>query len=361
MAEGIDGLNKRLLRNYVVVLSAFLVLLGDVIFVVTLPHLAHGSHVRDNLNMIGSTVFQVGAITLILEAVNFRRFATEEVPGALLTNDDFLRKLSPEELTAQLKRTSLAAFPHAGDIDSTIAWLSATLGAPARRNYSVDIALAVPPVLEQFADGRPSDLPPGVLCVGATISYRTDPNPYNHPLLINGDGLIHNVFTPVPEAAALTRRHRDGDLSEQDCQTWIRLVMKPELVLEIDGQREQIRLQPEIENVAVRDGRGGRLSIEFDLTCGYSLNPGERAWVTYTHRQLGNTHDAYVWTCSARTYDYAFRARGFEGFDLVPVANPASRSTVERLDLSNDEIRCVGLILPESTFAFTWSGGPDSA
>jgi hypothetical protein len=350
-------LYRALFRNYVIVTSLLLVVSGEVLFLLSLSTSGQTtSRVEASVNLAGNTLFQIGFIALLLEAINLKRWASEDILAGLLSNEDYLAKLSDRELTTQLKRVASVRFPHARDVHTTIDWLSSTLAAPTRSRYTVNIGLRKEPVVERFAGGGEGTVAP-TLCVEARCTYRTDENRSNRPVPINGDGVIHSFLSAVPATTALAERHRQRTLTDADRLRWIEHVIAPQIVLDIEDRQHRVEVVPEITNVVLREAATGRLWLSFDVTCSELLMPGESAWVIYTHRQLGERHDAYVWTASARTYNFSFRARGFTGYTLVPIANPVSQSSMQDLDVSSDEIRFDGLILPESTFAFTWSTG----
>lgn len=345
-----DGFYRSMMRNYVVSLCILMVLIGDIIFLLSFggktPLLA-------NLQLAGETLFEVGAIALILETINLKRWAKEEVVTSLTSSPDFLKKLSGDALTQQMKLAAKARFRNDPGVDDAVDWLMTTLRAPSRSRYRVELEPHLEPTPESF-DGRHFPLSPTVLNLQARCSYQTAVNRSRGAVPINGDGTIHSFFALVPDETELAGRYRARTLTTDDRMAWIWEMIAPQLEVKLEGQ-DWMKLEPEIRNVELAESPHHKISLKFDICCSLVLHPGQQAEVSYTHRQLAGTHDAYAWHASARTTDFTFLMRNFDDYTLVPVAGPASRSTIERLDLYRDEIRLVGLILPESTFAFAWS------
>jgi hypothetical protein len=102
-----SSLYASLFRNYVVVTSLLLVVSGEALFWMSLaPAGQPTSRLEANINLAGNTLFQIGFIALLLEAINLKRWANEEVIGNLLSNEEYLARLSDDELANQLKRVA---------------------------------------------------------------------------------------------------------------------------------------------------------------------------------------------------------------------------------------------------------------
>ncbi|MGW2716999.1 hypothetical protein [Streptomyces sp. NPDC001492] len=345
-----------LVREKALLISALLLISGSWLWLATLHQAGpDGSTASQYLNLLGNTLVQAGAVALILDLINLKRYATQELVAALLSSDGYLSQLSSLEQERHLKRAVRARFPNDGGVSQAVDWLVATLAAPPRSSYRAEIELSDQPAQERFADSAPP-LPDSVLRIKASFTYRTDANTSRRPVRINGDGVIHSQLIPIPANTELTRRFRAGQLSAEECLVWVRHVLQPSIKVVLPSHAVPLRIEPDLGGISLSDSSNGTLWLEFDVTCQQMLmQPGEQAWVTYTHRQLCNRHDNYVWRSSARTYDFSFRAIGFQDYQLMPIANLASQSTVSQLNLLNDEIRCSGMILPESMFAFAWS------
>ncbi|MDX6313940.1 MAG: hypothetical protein QOF44_3404 [Streptomyces sp.] len=345
-----------LVREKALLISALLLVSGSWLYIATLAKAGPGGPTAGQYwNLIGNTLIQAGAVALILDLINLKRYATQEMVGALLSNEEYLSRLSTLEQERHLKRTVQARFPNDGGTVQAVEWLVATLTAPPRSSYRAEIELSDEPAEEMFSDSAPP-LPDSVLRIKASFTYRTDANTSRRPVRINGDGVIHSQLIPIPANTELTRRFRAGRLQEEDCLVWVRHVLQPSIKVVLPSHAVPLRIEPDIGGISLSESSNGTLWLEFDVTCQQMLmQPGEQAWVTYTHRQLCNRQDNYVWRSSARTYDFSFRAIGFREYQLMPIANLASQSTVSQLDVLNDEIRCSGMILPESMFAFAWS------
>ncbi|GAA4103958.1 hypothetical protein [Nonomuraea soli] len=342
-----EGLYRGIVRNYVVSLCILLVLVGDIVFLYAIGDTPN--KLAANLEMLGETLFQAGAIALILETINLKRWAREEVVTSLTSSPDYLRKMSPDALTEQMRLVATARFKHDPGVDGAVEWLTTMLSAPARSDYSVELTPCRDVLSEPFEQDFP--LAASVLPLESRISYSTAPNLSRKPLPINGSGIIHSFFALVPHDTELTRRYRAGQLTFQQQMRWIEEMITPTLQVEVPGH-EREHINPEIRNVVLSESLHGKVSMRFDLYCSLQLHPQEKARIVYTHRQLAETHDAYVWHASARTTDLTFRMLNFDDYTLVPVFGPTSRSTI---GLYSNEIRLHGLIPPETTFAFAWS------
>ncbi|MFF3878683.1 hypothetical protein [Streptomyces sp. NPDC001978] len=346
----------KLVREKALLVSTLLLVSGSWLYLATLSKAGPGGPTAIQYwNLIGNTLIQTGAVALILDLINLKRYATEEMVGTLLSSEDYLSRLNSLEQELHLKRIARARFPSDGGVEQAVDWLVATLTAPPRSSYRAEIELSDEPAEERFTDSAPP-LPDSVLRIKASFTYRTDANTSRRPVRINGDGVIHSQLIPIPASTELTRRFRAGRLHEEECLVWVRHVLQPSIKVTLPSHPVPLRIEPDIGGISLSESSNGTLWLEFDVTCQEMLmQPGEQAWVTYTHRQLCNRQDNYVWRSSARTYDFSFRAIGFQDYQLMPIANLASQSTVRQLDLLDDEIRCSGMILPESMFAFAWS------
>lgn len=298
---------------------------------------------REGLGLLGTALVNTGAISLIFEFINLRKLVNEDIVEALLSDERYLSSLREDELVRQTNRFIRARYPHADDVgEATVGWLLSTISAPARRSYLLRVR-------------RHGETDP-VLDLDVQISYQTARNRSRRRVLINGDGVIDTLFKIIPENTEFARRCRgDSRLSDAELYDLACEMFRPTVEISTDGIRRWHSIRPEIERVGLMNGANDRLAIFLDITSDYELEPSEQASVRYTHRQLSSVNDAYVWSASALTNDFEMRLLGFDGYALIPIANPTAKSNIQSLDISDDTIRCSGTILPQSSFAFSWS------
>jgi hypothetical protein len=146
--------------------------------------------------LLGATLFQVGAISLILELVNLERLVGSKVPEALLEHG-YLEGLRDERLDDLIERAIHTRFAGIADDDVRLArrWLLESLSAPSRRGYTVTLErVRDEPIVEPFGGdgGQHSD----ALCVRVTYEYATDVNTTTKPIQLNGNGSCRCSATP---------------------------------------------------------------------------------------------------------------------------------------------------------------------
>jgi hypothetical protein len=108
-----------------------LIVCGLVTFVVFLGHPA-SDRWSESGKLIGATLFQVGAVSLILELVHLDRLLGTKVPEALLDHG-YLEGLRDERLDRLIERAIHARFPGIADSDVQLGrrWLLESLSARA--------------------------------------------------------------------------------------------------------------------------------------------------------------------------------------------------------------------------------------
>ncbi|MEY9836015.1 hypothetical protein ABH941_001233 [Streptacidiphilus sp. EB103A] len=355
---GRSGSLQGLVLQKAVLVSLLLLVAGSWLFVVT-TSVSQGPKLQQWVALIGGTLVQTGAIALIIDYVNMRSYATGEVVEAILSSEDFLRTLSGEEQIAHVRRALHARFRGDDGVDRAVEWLTVTLAAPARIRYAAKLTLLQEQITELFPDGEVL-VPDSVLRVRAEFAYTTSGNLSRRPELINGDGVIHTQIIPIPRTTELTRRFQAGELHSSEArEAWVRHVLQPKVWVKL-GQGDEAEIRPFVPRTRLSEAANGTVWLDFDITCDAYVQPGQQVSVVYSHRQLCHRRDSYVWRASARTYDFTFNARGFQEYRLLPIATPARDSDLTELEVLRDEIRCTGLILPESMFAFAWSPRVDS-
>lgn len=355
---GRTGSFQGLVVQKALLVSLLLLVAGSWLFFVSIFD-RDASSVRQYWNLIAGTLVQTGVIALIIDFVNMRSYATGEVVEAILSSEDFLRTLSSDEQIAHVRRALHARFRGDDGVDRAVEWLTVTLAAPARIRYAAKLTLLQEQITELFPDGEVL-VPESVLRVRAEFAYTTSGNLSRRPELINGDGVIHTQIIPIPRTTELTRRFRAGELHSPDArEAWVRHVLQPKVWVKL-GLGDETELRPYIPRTRLSEAANGTVWLDFDITCEQYVQPGQQVSVNYSHRQLCHKADSYVWRASARTYDFTFNARGFQDYRLLPIATPAKDSDLTELEVLRDEIRCTGLILPESMFAFAWSPRADS-
>ena len=108
-----------LLVNWIWTLSLLLVVCGLVTFVVFVGH-PSTDRWTEAAKLLGATLFQVGAISLILELVNLERLVGSKVPEALLEHG-YLEGLRDERLDDLIERAIHARFAGIADDDVRLA------------------------------------------------------------------------------------------------------------------------------------------------------------------------------------------------------------------------------------------------
>jgi hypothetical protein len=201
-----------LLLNWIVTLSLLLILLGLVTFVVFLTD-PRADRWSEAGKLIGATLFQVGAVTLLLELVHLERLLGSKVPEALLDHG-YLDNLKDDRLDDLIERVIRARFSGVSPDDARLGrdWLLQSLSAPSRRDYTVTLELRRnDAVAEPVPDAAP--VGDGVLCVQITYEYVTDLNATDKPVLINGNGVVQAYRNTIPDALEFARRFRAGELT----------------------------------------------------------------------------------------------------------------------------------------------------
>src|SRR5919201_310167 len=205
-----------LLLNWIVTLSLLLILAGLVTFLVFLTT-PGADRWTEAGRLVGATLFQVGAVTLLLELVHLERLLCSKVPEALLEGG-YLEHLKEDRLDDLIERVIQARFRGMDVHDLRLGrdWLLQSLSAPSRRDYTVTLELKRDdPVAEPFPDAAPAG--DDVLCVQITYEYVTDTNTTGKPVLTNGDeGRLLLAFDVrcahlvLPgERVKVTYRHRE--------------------------------------------------------------------------------------------------------------------------------------------------------
>jgi hypothetical protein len=343
-----------LLLNWIVTLSLLLILLGLVTFVVFLTD-PRADRWSEAGKLIGATLFQVGAVTLLLELVHLERLLGSKVPEALLDHG-YLDNLKDDRLDDLIERVIRARFSGVNPDDARLGrdWLLQSLSAPSRRDYTVTLELRRnDAVAEPFPDAAP--VGDGVLCVQITYEYVTDVNATAKPVLINGNGVVQAYRNTIPDALEFARRFRAGELTPADEQAWVEEMAQPRIELR-SGSGAAPRVVPaEIDNLVVTSGDEGRLLLAFDVKCDHLVLPGERVKVTYRHREYVARRGYFPWRATALTYNLRVKTKGFEGFDTFPIPSPSLPSEDDKLEVLPDGIYYRGVLYPNSTFTFFWS------
>jgi hypothetical protein len=348
-------LGDTLLLNWIVTLSLLLILLGLVVFVVFLTD-PLANRWSEAGKLIGATLFQVGAVTLILELVHLERLLGTKVPEALLDHG-YLDNLKDERLDELIERAIRARFigVNADDARHGRDWLLQSLSAPSRRDYTVTLELKRDdPLTEPFPDADPGPRD-GVLCVQITYEYVTDVNATAKPVLINGNGVVQAYRNTVPDNLAFARRFRAGALTEADEREWVEKVAQPRIELRPGSATAPVVVPAQIDNLVVTSGDEGRLLLAFDVRCDHLVLPGERVKVTYRHREYVDRRGYFPWRATALTHNLRVRTKGFEGFDTYPIPAPSLPSEDDKLEVLPDGIYYRGVLYPNSTFTFFWT------
>jgi hypothetical protein len=333
------------MRQRIAFVSSLLAIVGLFLLYVSLESAHDFWHQLSAL--FAAALVNTGAVSLIFEFVNLRKLVREDIVDALFMDEKYLSSLSQDELLRQMDRFIEARHPQVKGIDkSIVGWLVNAIIAPARQDYHVDIKL-----LAKAGS---------TLLLEAQITYQTAQNNSGKQLLINGDGVIDTLFKVIPEDTELARRYRrNRELPEGEILDLAKEMFDPTVDVSTDGPGHRHRVDTEIKLVSLVDTANDQLAIAIDITSKYKLEPGQKASIRYTHKQQSYVNDAYVWSASALTYDFDMRLFYFDGYALVPIANPTAKSNINALDILSDTIRCRGTILPQSSFAFSWS--PEAA
>jgi hypothetical protein len=348
-------LTRALLVNWIWTLSLLLIVCGLVTFVLFLDH-PESDRWSQSAKLIGATLFQVGAVSLILELVNIDRLVGLKVPEALLGHG-YLDSLRDERLDDLIERAVHARFAGLApeDVRRGRRWLLESLSAPSRRDYTVTLELRDEAIVEPFAgDGRP---PPDALCVQVTYEYGTDVNSTDKPILINGNGVVQVFRNTVPESLEFARRFRAGELGPDDQVAWVNAMARPRIELRPGSSGSPIVVDPEIANLLVTRG-DDKLLLAFEVRCSHLVPPGERIRVTYTHREFVERHGYFPWQATARTHNLRFKTVGFDGFDTHTIPAPSLPAEDDKVEVFNNGLYYRGVLYPNSTFTFVWSERP---
>jgi hypothetical protein len=343
-----------LLLNWIVTLSLLLILLGLVTFVVFLTD-PSANRWSEAGKLIGATLFQVGAVTLLLELVHLERLLGSKVPEALLDHG-YLDNLKDDRLDDLIERVIRARFSGMSADDARLGrdWLLQSLSAPSRRDYTVTLELKRDdPLTEPFPDAVPAG--DGVLCVQITYEYVTDVNATAKPVLINGNGVVQAFRNTIPDTLEFARRFRAGALTPAEEQAWVEKMAQPRIELRPGSGAAPVVVSPQIDNLVVTSGDEGRLLLAFDVKCDHLVLPGERVKVTYRHREYVDRRGYFPWRATALTYNLRVKTKGFEGFDTYPIPAPSLPSEDDKLEVLSDGIYYRGVLYPNSTFTFFWT------
>jgi len=343
-----------LLLNWIVTLSLLLILGGLVTFVVFLTD-PSADRWTEAGRLIGATLFQVGAVTLLLELVHLERLLGTKVPEALLEGG-YLDHLKDDRLDDLIERVIRARFSGMSVDDVRLGrdWLLQSLSAPSRRDYTVTLELKRDdPITEPFPGAPPAG--DDVLCVQITYEYVTDVNATSKPVLINGDGVVQAFRNTIPDTLEFARRFRSGALTPADELAWVNAMARPTIELRPSSGTSPLVVDPEIDNLVVTSGDEGRLLLAFDVKCAHLVLPGERVKVTYRHREYVDRCGYFPWRATARTYNLRVKTIGFEGFDTYPIPSPSLPSEDDKLEVFDNGIYYRGVLYPNSTFTFFWT------
>lgn len=346
-----------LLLNWIVTLSLLLILVGLVTFLVFLTS-PGAERWTEAGRLIGATLFQVGAVTLLLELVHLERLLGTKVPEALLEGG-YLEHLKEDRLDDLIERVIRARFSgmNVDDLRLGRDWLLQSLSAPSRRDYTVTLELKRDdPIAEPFPDAAPAG--DDVLCVQITYEYVTDVNASSKPVLINGNGVVQAFRNTVPDSLEFARRFRSGVLTPADELAWVSAMARPTIELRPSPGTSPLVVDPEIDNLVVTSGDEGRLLLAFDVRCAHLVQPGERVKVTYRHREYVDRRGYFPWRATARTHNLRVKTIGFEGFDTYPIPSPSLPSEDDKLEIFDNGIYYRGVLYPNSTFTFFWTERP---
>jgi hypothetical protein len=347
-----------LLLNWIVTLSLLLILAGLVTFLVFLT--SPSDRWTEAGRLIGATLFQVGAVTLLLELVHLERLLGTKVPEALL-EAGYLEHLKEDRLDDLIERVIGARFRGLSGDDLRLGrdWLLQSLSAPSRRDYTVTLELKRDdPIAEPFPDAAPAG--DDVLCVQITYEYVTDTNATSKPVLINGNGVVQAFRNTIPDTLEFARRFRAGALTPDDEHAWVAAMARPSIELRPSPGGAPVAARPEIDNLVVTSGDEGRLLLAFDVRCDHQVLPGERVKVTYRHREYVDRRGYFPWRATARTHNLRVKTIGFEGFDTYPIPSPSLPSEDDKLEIFDNGIYYRGVLYPNSTFTFFWTERPSS-
>jgi hypothetical protein len=342
-----------LLLNWIVTLSLLLILVGLVTFLVFLTS-PGAQRWTEAGRLIGATLFQVGAVTLLLELVHLERLLGTKVPEALLEGG-YLEHLKDDRLDDLIERVIRARFSgmNVADVRLGRDWLLQSLSAPSRRDYTITLELKrEDAITEPFPDAVPAG--DEVLCVHITYEYITDVNATAKPVLINGNGVVQAFRNTIPDSLEFARRFRAGELTPADELDWVNAMARPTIELRPSSGASPV-VTPEIDNLVVTSGDEGRLLLAFDVKCDHLVLPGERVKVTYRHREYIDRRGYFPWRATALTYNLRVKTRGFEGFDTYPIPSPSLPSEDDKLEVFDNGIYYRGVLYPNSTFTFFWT------
>ena len=311
-----------LLLNWIVTLSLLLILLGLVTFVVFLTD-PSANRWSEAGKLVGATLFQVGAVTLLLELVHLERLLGSKVPEALLDHG-YLDNLKDDRLDDLIERVIRARFSGMNADDARLGrdWLLQSLSAPSRRDYTVTLELKRDdPLTEPFPDAVPAG--DGVLCVQITYEYVTDVNATAKPVLINGNGVVQAFRNTIPDTLEFARRFRAGALTPAEEQAWVEKMAQPRIELRPGSGAAPVVVSPQIDNLVVTSGDEGRLLLAFDVKCDHLVLPAERVKVTYRHREYVDRRGYFPRRATALTYNLRSRPRASRA--STPTRSPRRR------------------------------------
>jgi hypothetical protein len=368
--------SKRAIRNFIVSLSLLLTFAGVVLFALSLsPSTDRWREIRIQT---GLTIFQVGAVTLVIELINLDELLSIKIPEAVF-HHGYLERVSDEErraLADKLLDPAAMAFVPAAMLDQSylarltdadrhdllqalmkvlypamepaerqqaVTWMLQALDSPARNKYTVR--------LELKPDGESQTLQTEV-----TTDYVTEPNRTGAPARLNGNGVIHRFRDTLPTGAELARLYQSGELTAQTLERWIRGHVRPRV--EIESGDTSVQVELEVRRPQVVRHHDGRLWLRYDLVCAHHLEPGEAARVRYTYRWQVGAHDFYSWYAAARTNNFKLKAVGFQDYELLLLPSPGQQYELEKLEVDHDEMHYPSLLHPNATFAVAWRPKP---
>lgn len=358
---------QRLTYKFIWIISVLLIIVGTLI----LFKFTSNFSINNWLLLLGTISLEVGIITLMFELLSLNALVTSKIPHAIfdhdylkIANDDELVRFIDDSVSAKIGTTK----EKIKDLKIMREWMLTSLSAPIRKNYRAIIELLDTPIVERFDDTSGSTIKQrqkvDTLWVKLGYMYTTEKQHTKGNLLINGDGIIHRVRDTIPKQTELWKLFDSGKISkdiqnkqsQEIVKNWIYKTIKPMIeIRSIDPQATQIlNNKCSIDNLGWREEEGV-LWMWFSIKSNYSVDGEKDVRVAYTQYWCIDSIDSHSWVAFNRTRGFRFTAINFDDFNLLPIGKLSLLSKDGELTIQNDLIEYMGMVYPNSMFAFAWS------